>query len=241
MKLVDYWYVRFNLAICTRLLIIGYCCLYFSSCKDKVDSNKPINSFPIKEKKAQKAIVFDYDTTAWTDIGLLDSNIVLDLKYATKDNFVKEKMYPCGRCFLRPKVAQLILNAHQQLQQKGLGLKLFDCYRPKPIQELLWKKVPNANYVTPPWKGSMHNRGAAIDLTIVDENGEELDMGTAYDFFGKEAHHTFKKHSKKIADNRKLLKDLMESLDLRPIRTEWWHYSYQKEKYKISEMVWECL
>ncbi len=220
--------------------ILLFCLLLFSHCKNESSCNKPINSLPIKEKKAEKAIVFDYDTTAWTDIGLLDTTILLDLKYATVDNFVQMKMYNCGRCFLRPAVAQLIIAAHQELQQKQLGLKLFDCYRPKPIQELLWKKVPNANYVTPPWKGSMHNRGAAIDLTIVDKNGQELDMGTAYDFFGKEAHHTFTNHSPKIVANRKLLKELMVNFNLRPIRTEWWHYSYQKEKYDISEMVWDC-
>ncbi len=198
--------------------------------------NLPINP-PVKERKL---ISFDYDTTVWTDIGLIDTTIVLDLKYATSDNFVKEKMYECGRCFLRPEVANLILKAQQQLKKKGLSLKLFDCYRPKPIQEKLWAKVPNANYVTPPWKGSMHNRGAAIDLTIINKNEGALDMGTPYDFFGKEAHHTFNEHSPTIKANRKLLKNLMESLDLKPIRTEWWHYSYQKKSYDISEMQWAC-
>lgn len=211
--------------------------LFFYQCNEPINTNKSIQSLPIKEKKV---ITYDYDTTAWTDIGLMDTSIILDLKYATTDNFVKEKMYPCGRCFLRPETAKVILKAHAILQKKELGLKLFDCYRPKPIQEKLWKKVPNANYVTPPWKGSMHNRGAAVDLTIVDTNGEELDMGTSYDYFGKEAHHTFTNHSAEIAKNRALLKNLMESLDLKSIRTEWWHYSYRKQQYEISEMQWSC-
>ena len=223
-----------------RLSMLLWVTFILSNCKNEVTKSKPINSLPIKEKKVQKVITFDYDTMAWTDIALVDSTILLDLKYATTDNFVQEKLYNCGRCFLRPTVTKLIIAAHQQLQKQEFGLKLFDCYRPKPIQELLWKKVPNANYVTPPWKGSMHNRGAAIDLTIVDKNGRELDMGTAYDFFGKEAHHTYTKHSAAIAKNRKLLKELMASFDLHPIRTEWWHYSYQKEKYEISEMQWDC-
>ena len=215
----------------------------FIFCKNEEVNTSAVQSLPITLPlpiEAHKPIVFDYDTTTWTDIGIVDSSIVLDLKYATTDNFVEEKMYECGRCFLRPEVANLILQAHRQLQAQDLGLKLFDCYRPKPIQEKLWAKVPNANYVTPPWKGSMHNRGAAIDLTIVDKNGIELDMGTPYDFFGKTAHHTYTKHSPNINTNRKLLKDLMESLNLKPIRTEWWHYSYQKKSYEISEMVWVC-
>lgn len=216
--------------------------ILLQSCQQSTTSTKSLQSLPIKEKviAPKKAIIYDYDTTMWADIGLVDTTIMLDIKYATTDNFVKEKMYNCGRCFLRPAPAKLILQAHKKLQERGYGLKLFDCYRPKPFQEKLWKKVPNASYVTPPWKGSMHNRGAAIDLTIVDEKGKELDMGTPYDFFGEQAHHTYTKHNAQIAANRKLLKELMESLDLKPIRTEWWHYSYQKEKYEISEMIWKC-
>ena len=220
-----------------RLSLLLTTILFLANCKDEQSKNKPINSLPIKEKKA---VVFDYNTAIWTDIGLVNPTIQLDLKYATTDNFVEEKMYECGRCFLRRDVANLILLAHQTLQKDGMGLKLFDCYRPKPVQERLCEKVPNANYVTPPWKGSMHNRGAAIDLTIVDKNGQELDMGTPYDFFGQEAHHTYTKHSSKVNKNRKLLKSLMESFDLRPIRTEWWHYSYQERSYEISEMEWAC-
>jgi len=225
-----------------RMLYFLLVVLLHQSCQQNIKPTKTLQSLPIEEKVAPppKAIVYDYDTTAWVDIGLVDTTIVLDIKYATTDNFVKEKMYNCGRCFLRPTPAKLILQAHKKLQEQGYGLKLFDCYRPKPFQEKLWEKVPNASYVTPPWKGSMHNRGAAIDLTIVNEKGEELEMGTPYDFFGEQAHHTYTKHSAQIAANRKLLKELMESLDLKPIRTEWWHYSYQKEKYDISEMIWEC-
>jgi D-alanyl-D-alanine dipeptidase len=209
-----------------------------SLCKQETHIVKEISALPIK-----KAVVktYDYDTTAWADIALLDSSIILDLRYASTDNFVKEKMYPCGRCFLRPIMAKRIIEAHRALKIKGLGLKLFDCYRPLSVQEKLWEKVPNPNYVTPPQKGSMHNRGLAVDLTIVDQQGEELDMGTPYDYFGQEAHHTFTKHSAEIAANRQLLKGLMESFHLKPIRTEWWHYSLRGQKFSISKMQWICL
>ena len=131
--------------------------LLFLFCKNENTNHQPIQSFPVAKKNIPKnpTISYDYDTTIWTDIGLVDTSINLDLKYATADNFVKEKMYPCGRCFLRPAVATRIIQAQKILQKKDLGLKLFDCYRPKPIQEKLWKKVPNANYVTPPWKLSL--------------------------------------------------------------------------------------
>ena len=82
----------------------------------------------------------DYDTTQWADIALLDTSIIIDMKYATIENFVGEKMYDCGRCFLRPEVAQSVLEIQRILREKGLGLKMYDCYRPRPIQYALWKK-----------------------------------------------------------------------------------------------------
>ena len=132
------------------------------------------------------------------------------------------------------------INHQNQLKKEGLGLKMFDCYRPRPIQWKLWKKVPDPRYVADPRKGSMHNRGAAIDLTIVDSNGEELDMGTDFDFFGQEAYHTYTKHPQKIMGNRNKLKSIMEANGFRSIRTEWWHYSYKLKSYAISDWVWNC-
>jgi len=182
----------------------------------------------------------DYDTILWTDIQLLEKEILLDIKYATTDNFVEEQLYDCGRCFLRPAAAKALQDAHQELQAKGLGLKMFDCYRPRPIQQKLWDKVPNPSYVTPPSRGSMHNRGLAVDLTIVDAAGKELDMGTAYDFFGKKAHHTHTDLPEEVLSNRTMLKELMFKHGFLHIRTEWWHYSYSIGKYALSDMLWNC-
>lgn len=183
----------------------------------------------------------DYDTSLWTDIAFLDSSILIDMKYATSDNFVGEQMYDCGRCFLRPLVAKALVKVQQRLQAKGLGLKMFDCYRPRPIQSKLWEKVPDARYVTPPARGSMHNKGAAVDLTIVDAEGKELDMGTGYDFFGKEAYHDYTAHSDTIAQNRRLLLETLRAEGFKHIRTEWWHYAYiKKQGYPLSDYLWNC-
>jgi zinc D-Ala-D-Ala dipeptidase len=174
------------------------------------------------------------------DMQQLDSSIQIDIKYATTDNFTHSQIYDCPRCFLRPDAAEAIVKAHQNLQKKGLGLKMFDCYRPRPYQQRLWDKVPNPDYVTPPAKGSMHSRGAAVDLTIVDANGKELDMGTPYDFFGPEAHTDNTKLPQKVLDNRRLLRETLEALGFKGIRTEWWHFSYQKKNYPLSDDVWPC-
>jgi len=195
----------------------------------------------IKKPKVNKQVEpLEYYPTEWTELITLDSSIILDLRYATENNFVKEQMYDCGRCFLRPRVARRVYRAHQLLKKKGLGLKMFDCYRPRPIQQKLWDKVPNANYVTPPSKGSMHNKGAAVDLTIVNADGDELYMGTEFDYFGKEGHHTYQDLPKEVLANRRLLKRTMEEVGLAAIRTEWWHYSYTKKQYGFSEMLWPC-
>ncbi len=182
----------------------------------------------------------DYDTSQWSELIRLDETIVLDMRYATINNFVKEQLYDCGRCFLRPEAAKAVAEANQALGKLGLRLKMFDCFRPLPVQQRLWDKFQNPSYVTPPSKGSMHNRGLAVDLTIIDQTGEELDMGTEFDFFGKEAHHTYTGHSEEVNKNRLLLKKTMEDAGFRGIRTEWWHYSYSKRTYKLSEMLWNC-
>lgn len=187
-----------------------------------------------------KGLHFDYDMTKWTDVGLVEPGIMIDLKYATTDNFVETKMYDCGRCFLRPEVATQIIAIHHELQGQALGLKMLDCYRPRPIQWKLWDKVPDPRYVADPRKGSMHNRGSAVDLTIIDSKGNELDMGTPFDFFGKEAYHDYTKHSEKINKNRAILKGIMEKFDFKSIRTEWWHYSYRKKRYELDDMLWKC-
>lgn len=176
----------------------------------------------------------------FSEIPQLDSSIRLDIRYATTNNFTKSIIYDCPRCFLRPDAARALVKAHQTLKRQGLGLKMFDCYRPRPYQQRLWDKVPNPDYVAPPAKGSMHSRGAAVDLTIVDANGRELDMGTSYDFFGPEAHADYTKLPEVVLANRKLLRRTLEAVGFKGIRTEWWHFSYRGKSFPLSEAVWDC-
>lgn len=182
----------------------------------------------------------DYDTAQWTEVVRLDSSIRMDMKYATTENFVEKKMYDCGRCFLRPEVARAVVRVHRKLQQEQLGLKMLDCYRPRPIQWKLWEKVPDPRYVADPRKGSMHNRGAAVDLTLVDSLGYELDMGTPYDFFGPEAHPSYTNLPDSVLNNRKILREAMLAEGFKPITTEWWHFSLGGKNYALSDMLWKC-
>jgi len=197
-------------------------------------------SAPASAKPPAEATNTAPEKNDFSDVAALDPSIKLDIRYATADNFTKSKIYDCPRCLLRPEAAKALVKAHKALQKKGLGLKMFDCYRPRPYQQRLWDKVPNPDYVTPPAKGSMHSRGAAVDLTIVDEKGNELDMGTPYDFFGKEAHTDNMNLPAPVLANRRLLRETLEAVGFKGIRTEWWHFSFQGKNYPLSDYVWPC-
>ena len=185
--------------------------------------------------------VYDYDTTQWTEIVRLDSTIRLDLRYATDNNFMETTIYDCGRCFYRPQVARALLAVHQDLKARGLGLKMYDCYRPGPYQQRLWDVLPDPRYVANPKRGSLHSRGAAADLTIVDlTTGEELDMGAGYDDFRVEAYTTTTDLPAPAPANRRLFQAAMRKHGFGTIRTEWWHFNFLGPRQPLSDWVWPC-
>lgn len=171
----------------------------------------------------------------------LSPDFVYELKYATPDNFLKQAVYDCGECYLRKSTAEALVKANEAFKQLGYRIKLFDCYRPLSVQKKMWKILPGTHYVANPAKGSKHNRGAAVDLTLVDAQGKELNMGTPFDFFGKEAHHTYTEHSKEVLENRKLLKETLDKFNFKSIYSEWWHYEYRPEmQSKVENFEWQC-
>ena len=225
-----------------QIIFIAGCTLSLSACSLHKDTISFKTQTPLTDTAQQKIVAAEEIEleNGFTELISLESSIKIDIKYATTDNFVKEKMYNCGKCFLRPEVAEAIVKAQKKLEKKGYGLKMFDCYRPRPFQQRLWDKVPDDRYVTNPKKGSMHNRGAAVDLTLVDKNGKDLDMGTPFDFFGEKAYQTCTDLPKNVLENRKLLNATLESVGFKTIRTEWWHFSYTKKKYALSDWLWDC-
>ncbi len=183
---------------------------------------------------------FDYDTTVWTEI-VEQPHIRLDLKYATTANFTKQKIYPCGRCFLRKQTGNQFLRLVQNVKKLNFGFILYDCYRPHDAQKKLWEIVPNPMYVADPKKGSMHNRGLAIDLGLTDENGTILNMGTEFDYFGKRAYHDYLDLPDSILARRTTLKELMKSHGFKHTRTEWWHYSDSQHWAEVDSFNWKCV
>jgi D-alanyl-D-alanine dipeptidase len=164
------------------------------------------------------------------------------MKYATDDNFLKSKVYDCAECYLRYKTVKALILANQKFMKKGFKIKIFDCYRPLDIQKRMWVIVPNPKYVADPSKGSIHNRGGAVDITLVDFDGKELDMGTTFDFFGIEASHNYSKFSKEIKNNRNLLKKIMVKQNFNSFDSEWWHYNLKSGlKDEVSNFKWNCI
>lgn len=158
--------------------------------------------------------------------------IVYDLRYATAANFTGRKLYEVGTAtYLRLPAATALAAVQKKLQPLGLGLKIFDAYRPHSATRLMWDLVKDERYVANPAKGSNHNRGLAVDLTIVKlDTGEELDMGTWFDNFTDTAHHAFIALPENVFINRRLLRQVMEEAGFKALETEWWHYSWPNNR-----------
>ena len=179
--------------------------------------------------------------TAFVRLADYSGEFRYDLRYATSNNFLKTQVYPCAECYTRAKTARALLMANTNLMDKGYRIKFFDCYRPNAVQYKMWELVPNPQYVANPVKGSIHNRGGAVDITLVTLEGEAVDMGTDFDFFGKRAYHDNTELPANVLENRRLLKETMESYGFWSIRTEWWHYNLSAASNDpVANFIWNC-
>jgi D-alanyl-D-alanine dipeptidase len=187
-----------------------------------------------------------YDRLARADAGkrMVDlasiPGIRLDIRYATRDNFMKRALYPTPRAFLRAPAAEALRKIQEDLAKEGLGLKVWDAYRPYSVTEAMWEPIRNPDYVADPAKGSRHNRGAAVDITLVDRNGYELIMPTGYDDFSPRAAHAYTELSPQIRLNRQKLLDIMTKHGFDPLPSEWWHYDFRGwERFELMDVSFE--
>jgi D-alanyl-D-alanine dipeptidase len=154
-------------------------------------------------------------------------NVRLDVRYATPNNFMKKTLYPVAKVYLRKPAAEALRDVQTELAALGLGLKVFDGYRPYSVTEQMWEPIRNPDFVADPKKGSRHNRGAAVDLTLIDlRTGDELPMPTPYDDFTAKARHDYKDLPAQVLANRGKLRDVMTRHAFQPLPSEWWHYDY---------------
>jgi len=173
----------------------------------------------------------------------LDNTLKLDIRYATANNFVGRPAYNEARAFLQRPAAEALLAVHKELRGKGLGLVIFDGYRPWTITKLFWDVVTEdkRKFVADPAKGSKHNRGCAVDLSIYDlKTGELLPMPSGFDEFTERASPNYKGGTSEERSNRDMLRRLMEAAGFTVNPNEWWHFDFKDwEKYAIYDISFD--
>lgn len=153
-----------------------------------------------------------------------DYPVLIDIRYATADNFTGVPVYATPACLLHPEAAEKLAFAIRLADALGLTFRIFDAYRPPEAQWKLWNHTPDPNFLANPERGSPHSRGVAIDLTLCDRDGGELDMGTPFDAFTPLSHHGNQEVSAEAQRNRHLLMGIMTTAGWDFYRNEWWHY-----------------
>jgi len=190
------------------------------------------NAPPKEENKREADLV---------ELTKLDKTIKLDIRYATTNNFVGRAVYPEARAFLQRPVAEALLRVHKELKKKGLGLVIYDAYRPWAITKLFWNTVTleQRKFVADPAKGSRHNRGCAVDLAIYDlKTKKAVPMPSGYDEFSERASPSYQGGTAEERANRDMLRQLMEAEGFTVYEHEWWHFDYNDwEQYAIYDIA----
>lgn len=170
----------------------------------------------------------------------IDASLVIDLRYTTDDNFTGQRVYPQdAQALLTLDTALKLKKANERFEKDGYRIKIWDGYRPKSVQEIFWNLVPDPRYVADPAKGSNHNRGSAVDVTLVDLQGMELEMPTAFDDLSERASRNYLGSSDNARENMAYLTRIMEESGFTSISTEWWHYDDKSRNYPLLDVDFE--
>lgn len=242
------------LTFLSTLLIILISCILIITPKDNsskivdtiiADNSKPTITISIpsikndiqlyeKTKKLTKEFTEQTTSTEKTKIGEIDGfvlleemdkDFVIDMRYATTNNFTKQKVYPSAACILRKETAVKLVKANEELKKQGYRIKIWDAYRPIYVQKIFWDIVKDSRFVANPDKGgSIHNKGCAVDITLVDKEGKELDMPSKFDDFSEKAYRNNQNMTKEAKKNMDLLTAAMVNNGFSIITTEWWHF-----------------
>ncbi len=219
--------------------------LLVTGCRERpAPPEPPVKSAEIGDKIQDRNPVPPLESlpdTAFVRLSDYSPDFSYDLRYATAENFMKEPVYECPKCYTRVKTARALIAANREFMKQGVRIRFFDCYRPNSVQYRMWEIVPNPQYVANPVKGSIHNRGGAVDITLETLEGTPLEMGTDFDFFGRRAYHDNRDLPRQILENRRLLKETMENYGFLSVRTEWWHYNLKAaSRYPVANFKWPC-
>lgn len=180
---------------------------------------------------------------ALVDLEKFVPGLAMDIRYATNNNFTGEKIYNMAKAYARRPVAEALKKVQEELRPQGLGIKIFDAYRPYKATIKFYEVYRDTTYVASPYRGSRHNRGCAIDLTLIDlKTGNELKMPTEYDSFRKEAWPSTPVSDPIVRKNRSLLISVMEKHGFRVNGSEWWHFDFKGWKnFEVMDIDFEEL
>ncbi|PIS30712.1 MAG: peptidase M15 [Candidatus Marinimicrobia bacterium CG08_land_8_20_14_0_20_45_22] len=165
--------------------------------------------------------------TELVELKTIIPDIELDIRYATTNNFVRQVLYPSNRCFLVREAAIALNEVQADLKTNGYKLKVYDGYRPLSVQRRMWEIFPNPNFVADPKTGSRHNRGYAVDVTLITIDGDSIDMPTPFDDFTEKASRSYQNLPESALKHRQILEDAMEAHGFTGLSSEWWHFDYQ--------------
>lgn len=230
------------------------CCVLFCSCDQHPNPINEVQNTPKSQEKKELKVKALHLPEGLVDIRSFDSSIELDLKYASTDNFLHKKLYErLTTAYLQKDVALRLSLVQKALSRAYPGYKLliYDALRPVSVQQKMWQALDTlapserGKYVSNPKNLSLHNMGAAIDLTIIDSKGKPLDMGAGFDDFRPIAYPSLEDSFLRTGQltplqvqNRKILRNAMQAQGFRQLPTEWWHYNAcsrdeAKKKYKV--------
>jgi zinc D-Ala-D-Ala dipeptidase len=207
---------------CVPLYIV---LLYTSICYAQVVNNyglAVINDTSFYKKEIERDSL-----NKLVDLEKFIPRIKLDIKYASEDNFFGIQVYSKPKAFLRLPAAYALKKVEEELNKKGLGLKIFDAYRPYSVTVLFYEKIKDTQFVSSPWQGSRHNRGCAVDVTIINlKTGKEIEMPTKYDDFSLKSNSDYNDIPDTVKYNRALLFNVMRKYGFIQFPTEWWHFDF---------------
>jgi D-alanyl-D-alanine dipeptidase len=177
------------------------------------------------------------------DVARLDPRIKLDIRYATSDDFLSTPVYTSARALLQRPAAEALLRAHRELMKQGYGLLIFDAYRPWYVTKIFWDATPpdKHQFVADPAKGSRHNRGCAVDLTLYGlRTGREIPMTGIYDEMSERSYPDYAGGTRDQREHRQVLRAAMEAQGFTVYETEWWHFDYRDwPRYAIQNIPFE--
>ena len=225
--------------------------------KTMADSESVLSALEEDKKKAEESLKIVQEEKAQIEASLLaeqkkkelyiyknlvrvkdiDASVVVDLKYATDNNFTHTRVYPSdAKALLRLETALKLKRANERFEKDGYRIKIWDAYRPKSVQEIFWALVPDPKYVADPAKGSVHNRGASVDITLVDSSGKELLMPTDYDDFSEKASRNYSGSDPEARENMKYMEKIMTESGFTGLPSEWWHFDDRSGSYPLLDV-----